>query len=120
MAFTTLVSYYDRQTQGKTIHSPRNCLPGAGWLPVTTSRLTLSVDGEERLSAALLLLAGLLYFTQVSVDGSYAADLLPGFLIIGLGIPFSFVPITIAAVADSASHTRTSDQSLRVAISKIA
>ena len=29
--FTTLVSYYDRQSQGKTIHSPRNCLPGAGW-----------------------------------------------------------------------------------------
>jgi EpsI family protein len=31
VAFTTLVSYYDRQSQGKTIHSPRNCLPGAGW-----------------------------------------------------------------------------------------
>ena len=46
-----------------------------------------------------LMTAGLLYFTQVSVDGSYATDLLPGFLIIGLGIPFSFVPITIAAVA---------------------
>ncbi len=30
-AFQTLVSYYDRQGQGKTIHSPRNCLPGAGW-----------------------------------------------------------------------------------------
>jgi len=31
VAFTTFVSYYDRQTQGKSIHSPRNCLPGAGW-----------------------------------------------------------------------------------------
>lgn len=31
LAFTTLVSYYDRQTQGRSIHSPRNCLPGAGW-----------------------------------------------------------------------------------------
>jgi EpsI family protein len=30
-AFTTFVSYYDRQSQGHTIHSPRNCLPGAGW-----------------------------------------------------------------------------------------
>jgi EpsI family protein len=30
-AFTTLVSYYERQAQGSTIHSPRNCLPGAGW-----------------------------------------------------------------------------------------
>lgn len=31
VAFTTLVTYYDRQTRGKSIHSPRNCLPGAGW-----------------------------------------------------------------------------------------
>ncbi len=31
VAFTTYVGYYDRQTQGKTMHSPRNCLPGAGW-----------------------------------------------------------------------------------------
>ena len=43
--------------------------------------------------------AGLLYFTQVSVDGSYIADLLPGFLLISVGIGFSFVPISIAALA---------------------
>jgi EmrB/QacA subfamily drug resistance transporter len=43
--------------------------------------------------------AGLLSFTRVSVGGSYAADLLPGFLLIGLGIGFSFVPISIAALA---------------------
>jgi EmrB/QacA subfamily drug resistance transporter len=43
--------------------------------------------------------AGLLYFTQVSVGGSYVADLLPGFLLISVGIGFSFVPISIAALA---------------------
>jgi EmrB/QacA subfamily drug resistance transporter len=46
-----------------------------------------------------LLTVGLLYFTQVSVDGSYWADLFPGFLILGLAIPFAFVPLTIAALA---------------------
>jgi EmrB/QacA subfamily drug resistance transporter len=46
-----------------------------------------------------LLCVGLVLFTQVSVDGSYWADLFPGFLIIGLGMPFVFVPVTIAAVA---------------------
>jgi EpsI family protein len=25
------VGYYNRQVQGQTIHSPKNCLPGAGW-----------------------------------------------------------------------------------------
>jgi EmrB/QacA subfamily drug resistance transporter len=46
-----------------------------------------------------LLTVGLLYFTQVSVDGTYWADLFPGFLILGIAIPFAFVPITIAALA---------------------
>ena len=46
-----------------------------------------------------MLTGGLLYFTQVSVDGSYWADLFPGFLILGVAIPFAFVPITIAALA---------------------
>jgi MFS family permease len=45
------------------------------------------------------LTAGLVYFTQVSVGGSYLGDLLPGFLLIGVGIGFSFVPISIAALA---------------------
>jgi MFS family permease len=43
--------------------------------------------------------AGLLYFTQVSPDGSYLGDLLPGFLLIAVGLGFSFVPISIAALA---------------------
>jgi len=47
----------------------------------------------------ILLTAGLLYFTQVSVDGSYWSDLFPGFLTIGVAIPFVFVPVTIAALA---------------------
>jgi len=45
------------------------------------------------------LTAGLVYFTQVSVGGSYLGDLLPGFLLIAIGLGFSFVPISIAALA---------------------
>src|SRR3954467_3415040 len=45
------------------------------------------------------LTAGLAFFTQVSVGGSYAEDLLPGFLVIAVGMGFSFVPISIAALA---------------------
>jgi EmrB/QacA subfamily drug resistance transporter len=47
----------------------------------------------------IMLSGGLLFFTQVSADGAYASDLLPGFLLIGVGIGFSFVPISIAALA---------------------
>jgi EmrB/QacA subfamily drug resistance transporter len=43
--------------------------------------------------------AGLAYFTQISPQGSYLGDLLPGFLLIGVGLGFSFVPVSIAALA---------------------
>jgi EmrB/QacA subfamily drug resistance transporter len=51
------------------------------------------------LTGMALMGVGLLVFTQISVDGSYWRDLFPGFLVIGLGMPFVFVPVTIAAVA---------------------
>jgi EmrB/QacA subfamily drug resistance transporter len=46
-----------------------------------------------------MLTGGLLYFTQLPADGSYWADLFPGFLILGVAIPFAFVPVMIAAFA---------------------
>ena len=46
-----------------------------------------------------LLGVGLVLFTQISVDGTYVGDLLPGFLLVGVGLGFSFVPISIAALA---------------------
>ena len=41
------IGYYRSQRQGDTIHSPMNCLPGAGWQPVKTGRLTLPVAGGD-------------------------------------------------------------------------
>ena len=45
VAFTTLVSYYESQTQGKTLHSPRNCLPGAGWEVMMAGTQAIMVNG---------------------------------------------------------------------------
>jgi EmrB/QacA subfamily drug resistance transporter len=46
-----------------------------------------------------LLALGLLWFTQVSVEGSYLVDLVPGFILTGIGLGFAFVPDTIAALS---------------------
>src|ERR1700732_3999823 len=40
------IAYFPSQRAGDTIHSPRNCLPGAGWTPVESTRITLSVPGH--------------------------------------------------------------------------
>jgi EpsI family protein len=40
------IAYFGSQRVGDTIHSPQNCLPGAGWTPVQNSRITLSFAGH--------------------------------------------------------------------------
>lgn len=41
-AFSVYVGYYDEQRQGKSIHSPKNCLPGDGWEPVDAGSVTIA------------------------------------------------------------------------------
>jgi EpsI family protein len=36
------VAYFPTQRTGDTIHSPRNCLPGAGWTPLQSRRVQIS------------------------------------------------------------------------------
>ncbi len=69
------------------------------WSAVAAQLVTRIGVKPVLVTGMTLLTAGLVYFTQVSVGGSYVGDLLPGFLLIGIGIGFSFVPISIAALA---------------------
>jgi EmrB/QacA subfamily drug resistance transporter len=47
----------------------------------------------------LAMIAGNIYYTQVSAHGSFASELLAGYLLIGFALPFTFIPISIAALA---------------------
>lgn len=38
------VGYYGSQREGDTMHSPLNCLPGAGWSPLSFTRMAVPVD----------------------------------------------------------------------------
>jgi EpsI family protein len=40
------IGYYASQRQGDTIHSPQNCLPGAGWHPVSSGIRELRADDQ--------------------------------------------------------------------------
>ncbi len=48
-AFSVYVGYYESQTTGRTIHSPKNCLPGAGWEALQSG--TESLDAGEAAGA---------------------------------------------------------------------
>jgi EpsI family protein len=42
------IGYHSSQRAGDTIHSPKNCLPGAGWDPIHSGYVTISLpDGRQ-------------------------------------------------------------------------
>ena len=43
--FSVYVGYYAHQRNGKTIHSPKNCLPGSGWEPLSADIRQVEVPG---------------------------------------------------------------------------
>jgi EpsI family protein len=51
------IAYFRSQRTGDTIHSPQNCLPGAGWAPIENSRITLSVAGHAPFPANRYIIA---------------------------------------------------------------
>jgi len=69
------------------------------WATVASQLVTRIGVKPVLVTGMSLLTVGMLWFTQVSVGGSYVVDLLPGFLIVGIGMPFAFVSISIAALA---------------------
>ena len=40
------IAYFPSQRTGDTVHSPKNCLPGAGWSPMEASRISVSLRGR--------------------------------------------------------------------------
>jgi EmrB/QacA subfamily drug resistance transporter len=65
----------------------------------TASVLVTKIGFKPVLIAGLSLVAiGLLWFSRVSVGGSFAGDVLGPSLVAAVGLGFSFVPVTIAAV----------------------
>ena len=62
--------------------------------------LTTRVGPKPVIAVGLALLTGgMIWYAQIPVHGSYVSDLLPGYLMVGVGIAFAFVPVSIAALA---------------------
>jgi EmrB/QacA subfamily drug resistance transporter len=98
------VSLYMQQVLGYgPLKAGVSYLPLAGSIIVSAgiaSQLVTRMGFKPVLLAGLALIAGgLVWFAQVPVGGSFAADLLGPSLLAAVGLGFAFVPVTIAAVA---------------------
>ena len=65
------VGYYQSQRQGESLHSPLQCLPGAGWQPRVSEMIDLRSGGETKAVRKLIVERGLnqlliLYWYQTS------------------------------------------------------
>ena len=69
------------------------------------SQLVTRVGFKPVLAAGMALIAGgLIWFSQISVHGSFLADILGPSLLAAVGLGFAFVPVTIAAVSGVDDH----------------
>ena len=65
------VGYYQSQRQGESLHSPLQCLPGAGWQPRVSEDMDLRIGGETKRVKKLIVERGLtqllvIYWYQTS------------------------------------------------------
>ncbi len=51
-----------------------------------------------------LITGGMVWYSQIPVHGGFVSDLLPGYLMVGVGMAFAFIPMSIAALAGVAPH----------------
>jgi sugar phosphate permease len=103
------ISLYMQQVLGySAIKAGLSYLPLAGGIIVSAgiaSSLVTKVGFKPVLTTGLVLTAiGLVWFSQVTVDGSYLGDILFPSLIAAVGLGFAFVPMTIAAVSGVEPH----------------
>lgn len=73
------IAYFPSQRQGDTIHSPKNCLPGAGWTPLRSDRVTLDLAGHAPFEANRYLVArgqsqGLVLYWYWAHDRAVASE----------------------------------------------
>jgi EmrB/QacA subfamily drug resistance transporter len=52
----------------------------------------------------VLLTVAMVWYAHIPVHGSFASDLLPGYVLVGVGIAFAYVPVSIASLAGVAER----------------
>jgi EmrB/QacA subfamily drug resistance transporter len=74
------------------------------WAGVAQALVTRIGVKPVMIAGFIALIAGMIWYTQIPVHASYASDLLPGYLLVGFALPFTFVPVSIAALAGVERH----------------
>jgi EmrB/QacA subfamily drug resistance transporter len=74
------------------------------WAGVAQALVTRVGVKTVMVAGFITMTGGLLWYTQIPVHASYWSDLLPGYLLVGFALPFTFIPVSIAALAGVEAH----------------
>jgi EmrB/QacA subfamily drug resistance transporter len=74
------------------------------WAGVSQALVTRYGPRPVLVLGMLVLAASLGWYTQIPVGGHYWPDLLPAYVTFALGLAFSFIPVSIAALAQVEPH----------------
>jgi EmrB/QacA subfamily drug resistance transporter len=74
------------------------------WAGVAQALVTRIGAKQVMAVGFVAMIAGMLWYTQIPVHASYWSDLLPGYLLVGFALPFTFIPVSIAALAGVEGH----------------
>jgi EmrB/QacA subfamily drug resistance transporter len=74
------------------------------WAGVAQALVTKIGAKQVMAVGFVAMIAGMLWYTQIPVHASYWSDLLPGYLLVGFALPFTFIPVSIAALAGVDPH----------------
>jgi EmrB/QacA subfamily drug resistance transporter len=79
---------------------PANLIMGAFSLGLS-AKIVMRFGIKTPLAAGMLLVAtGLALFARAPADGAFLVDVLPGMIVLGLGIGLAFNPVLLAAMSD--------------------
>jgi EpsI family protein len=81
------IAYFPSQRAGDTIHSPKHCLPGAGWLPVESKRIEIALPGHRPFNANRYIIAKggdrqLVLYWYLAHDRALASEYLAKFYLV--------------------------------------
>ena len=104
--FFVLTLYVQKTLHWSALETGVTFLATAGttviWAGVAQALTTRFSPRPVIVVGLIVLAASMGWYTQIPVDGHYWPDLLPAYLTFALGLAFSFVPVTIAALAQVA------------------
>ena len=69
------------------------------WAGVSQALVTKLGPRRVMATGLVVLALALYWYTRIPVDGHYWPDLLPAYLVFALGMAFTFIPVSIAALA---------------------